>query len=67
MLPQRFADVKRSLVRDKDALHASWNRLLTEGIERFLKGAFAGAYQQQLLDEFNTYLPEQPSWKVTSA
>lgn len=27
-LPQRFADVKRRLVQDKDALHASWNRLL---------------------------------------
>jgi hypothetical protein len=27
-LPQRFADVKRSLVHDKDALHASWVRLL---------------------------------------
>lgn len=27
-LPQRFADVKRKLVKDKDALHQSWNRLL---------------------------------------
>ena len=27
-LPQRFADVKRSLVRDRSALHSSWNRLL---------------------------------------
>ncbi|KAI0020058.1 hypothetical protein F4780DRAFT_386456 [Xylariomycetidae sp. FL0641] len=27
-LPQRFADVKRELARDKPALHASWNRLL---------------------------------------
>jgi hypothetical protein len=27
-LPARFADAKRSLVKDKDALQASWNRLL---------------------------------------
>lgn len=27
-LPQRFADVKRGLVRDRNALHSSWNRLL---------------------------------------
>lgn len=27
-LPQRFADVKRGLVKDRDALHTSWNRLL---------------------------------------
>lgn len=27
-LPQRFADVKRGLVRDRSALHSSWNRLL---------------------------------------
>lgn len=28
-LPQRYVDVKRTLARDKPALHASWNRLLT--------------------------------------
>ena len=28
-LPQRFANVKRGLVRDKAALHSSWNRLLS--------------------------------------
>lgn len=27
-LPQRFADIKRGLVTDRDALHASWDRLL---------------------------------------
>lgn len=27
-LPQRFADVKRGLVKDREALHASWDRLL---------------------------------------
>ena len=43
---------------------ASWKRLLEDGIERFFKGTFAGAYQKQLLDEFETYLPERPPWPV---
>jgi phosphoglycolate phosphatase-like HAD superfamily hydrolase len=43
---------------------ASWERLHDEGIARFFEGTFAGAYQKQLLDEFDTYLPERPPWKV---
>ena len=43
---------------------ASWKRLLDEGIDRFLGGAFAGAYQQELLAEFNQYLPADPPWPV---
>jgi phosphoglycolate phosphatase-like HAD superfamily hydrolase len=46
------------------AEESSWRRLLSEGIERFFDGRFAGDYQQQLLDEFNTYLPERPPWPV---
>lgn len=46
------------------AEEASWKRLYDEGLERFLDGAFAGDYQQQLLDEFNTYLPEKPPWET---
>lgn len=46
------------------AEEASWKRLLDEGIERFFAGTFAGAYQKQLLDEFNTYLPDRPPWPV---
>jgi phosphoglycolate phosphatase-like HAD superfamily hydrolase len=42
----------------------SWRRLFEEGIERFFAGAFAGDYQQELLDEFDTYLPEFPPWPV---
>jgi hypothetical protein len=44
---------------------ASWLRLLDEGIDRFLSGKFAGAYQQQLLEEFDRKLPERPPWPVT--
>ncbi len=43
---------------------ASWRRLHDEGIPRFFEGSFAGAYQQELLDEFDTFLPERPPWKV---
>lgn len=43
---------------------ASWKRLLDEGIDRFFAGKFAGEYQQKLLDEFDTYLPERPPWPV---
>jgi len=43
---------------------ASWQRFLDEGIDKFLKQEFAGDYQQQLLAEFDSYLPEQPPWPV---
>ncbi|MCA9231669.1 MAG: HAD family hydrolase [Planctomycetales bacterium] len=43
---------------------ASWKRLFNEGIDRFFSGAFAGEYQQQLLDEFNEFLPSAPPWPV---
>jgi phosphoglycolate phosphatase-like HAD superfamily hydrolase len=43
---------------------ASWRRLHDEGIQRFFEGTFAGTYQKQLLDEFDTFLPERPPWKV---
>ncbi len=41
---------------------ASWKRLLDEGIGRFLGGTFAGDYQNKLLAEFDTYLPDKPPW-----
>jgi phosphoglycolate phosphatase-like HAD superfamily hydrolase len=43
---------------------ASWKRLLDEGIDRFFDGAYDAKYQQQLIDEFDTYLPEHPPWSV---
>ena len=43
---------------------ASWQRLLREGIDRFLDGTFAGAYQRQLIDEFASVLPDRPPWPV---
>jgi len=46
------------------AEEASWQRLCEEGVEKFFNQTFAGAYQQQLLDEFDRYLPEKPPWPV---
>jgi len=46
------------------AEEASWKRFYEEGIERFFSGKFAGEYQQALLDEFDSYLPEKPPWPV---
>jgi phosphoglycolate phosphatase-like HAD superfamily hydrolase len=43
---------------------ASWRRLHDEGIKRFFEGTFAGEYQKELLDEFDTFLPERPPWRV---
>jgi phosphoglycolate phosphatase-like HAD superfamily hydrolase len=43
---------------------ASWRRLFDEGIGRFFNGTFAGAYQQDLIDEFEMVLPAQPPWRV---
>lgn len=42
----------------------SWKRLHDEGLERFFSGTFAGTYQQELLDEFNKYLPSTPPWPI---
>lgn len=42
----------------------SWKRFHSEGIDKFLKLEFAGDYQKMLLDEFDSYLPEKPSWPV---
>ena len=46
------------------AEEASWKRFYEEGIERFLGGTFAGKYQDDLLAEFERYLPSQPPWPV---
>lgn len=42
----------------------SWKRLYEEGIDRFLSDNFTNGYQKELLDEFESYLPEQPPWPV---
>ncbi|MBN2578811.1 MAG: HAD family hydrolase [Pirellulales bacterium] len=46
------------------AEEASWKRLYEEGIDHFLSGSFDGEYQEQLLAEFDRYLPHRPPWLV---
>jgi phosphoglycolate phosphatase-like HAD superfamily hydrolase len=41
----------------------SWKRFHDEAIDKFFAGEYAGDYEQSLIDEFMTYLPEQPPWK----
>lgn len=40
----------------------SWKRLFNEGLDRFFNGAFAGKYEEELIREFESYLPEEPTW-----
>ena len=42
---------------------ASWERLYKEGIEKFLAGEFAGAYEAGLIAEFEKLLPATPPWQ----
>ncbi|MGL6194244.1 MAG: HAD family hydrolase [Thermoguttaceae bacterium] len=44
----------------------SWELLYSEGLDKFRNGTFAGDYQQHLLEVFNSFLPENPSWPVIS-
>ena len=41
---------------------ASWQSFLNEGIDKFFKGEFASEYQQQLIDQYDGFLPENPPW-----
>lgn len=40
----------------------SWAGFASEGLDRFLSGSFAGAYQESLMREFELALPERPPW-----
>jgi phosphoglycolate phosphatase-like HAD superfamily hydrolase len=41
----------------------SWEKLYIEGLNRFFAGKFKGAYEDNPIEEFETYLPEHPNWK----
>jgi len=43
---------------------ASWERLHGEGLERFRRGTFAGAYEIELIERFLEKLPSVPPWKA---
>ena len=41
----------------------SWQRFHDEALDKFLNREYAGDYQEQLIEEFEAYLPETPPWK----
>jgi len=40
----------------------SWERLYTEALDRFLTGKYKGTYENTLINEFRSFLPEKPHW-----
>ena len=42
---------------------ASWERFYKEALKRFIDGQYAGEYEEKLIAEFDTYLPDTPPWK----
>ncbi|MBN1763710.1 MAG: HAD family hydrolase [Sedimentisphaerales bacterium] len=44
----------------------SWRRLHDEALDKFIHGEYAGAYEQKMIEEFETYLPEHPPWNKPS-
>lgn len=41
---------------------ASWERLHNESLDKFFNGEYVGGYEKSLIEEFDSYLPEIPSW-----
>ena len=41
---------------------ASWERFYKEAIDRFFAGTYSGEYEDELIKEFEDYLPEHPDW-----
>jgi phosphoglycolate phosphatase-like HAD superfamily hydrolase len=41
----------------------SWEKLFKEGLDRFFSGTYKGEYEEKLISEFESYLPEHPHWK----
>ena len=41
----------------------SWQRFYEEAFDKFIKGQYAGAYEEKVIAEFDRYLPESPPWE----
>jgi phosphoglycolate phosphatase-like HAD superfamily hydrolase len=41
----------------------SWKRFHDEAFDRFIKGGYAGKYEEKLIAEFEKCLPETPPWR----
>ena len=59
--------------RDVDALffpvnpgseEESWERFITEAMDKFFNDEYEGDYEAKLIDEFDAVLPEEPPWKA---
>jgi hypothetical protein len=42
---------------------ASWDRFLKEAVDRFFAGRYAGAYESELIKQFDRLLPRDPPWQ----
>ncbi len=42
---------------------ASWEELLSSGLDKFFSGTFSGSYQEELLRSFEESLPSVPPWE----
>lgn len=43
----------------------SWKRFYDEAFDKFINGQYQGAYETELIAEFETYLPSTPPWRMT--
>ena len=42
----------------------SWKKFYEEALDKFFAGSYQGDYENNLISEFEKYLPENPNWKV---
>jgi phosphoglycolate phosphatase-like HAD superfamily hydrolase len=42
---------------------SSWRRFYEQVLERFFNGTYAGAYEAEVIEEFQAYLPATPPWE----
>jgi phosphoglycolate phosphatase-like HAD superfamily hydrolase len=42
----------------------SWERFYQEAFDKFIAGDYAGAYEDQVVAEFEALLPDEPPWKA---
>lgn len=40
----------------------SWKRFYDEAFDKFMNGEYAGSYEEELIEQFDSYLPEMPPW-----
>jgi len=45
----------------------SWKRFHDEAFDKFINGQYAGSYEEKLIEEFDSYLPETPPWEQREA